>query len=63
MLALAFEGSSPRRSSARAGQHPEPGVMVENVYVRLFQGPSVHTFSFWGYGDRQLVRGVVFRTA
>jgi hypothetical protein len=58
MVALAFEGSSPKvflRTCLYSTR--KPGVMVENVYVRLFQGPAVHTFSFWGYGDSQLVRG------
>ena len=33
------------------------GHVVESLFVRLREGPRTAEFSFWGYGDKDLVRG------
>lgn len=33
------------------------GQVVENLFLRVRQGTRVAEFSFWGYGDKDLVRG------
>lgn len=33
------------------------GLVVENLFLRISEGTRSEEFSFWGYGERDLVRG------
>lgn len=33
------------------------GLVIENLFLRVSEGPRAEEFSFWGYGDKDLVRG------
>jgi hypothetical protein len=33
------------------------GLVIENLFLRVSEGARSEEFSFWGYGDKDLVRG------
>ena len=33
------------------------GLVIENLFLRVREGERSEEFSFWGYGDKDLVRG------
>jgi hypothetical protein len=33
------------------------GIVIENLFLRVKEGSRTEEFSFWGYGDKDLVRG------